>query len=826
MKVKSAVVFAAVLAALVFSSWGYGKNIVYGENMKSNAQLIVNEYARKDVLIADIICDEAHGYSVDNTGKNPSAMAIQKAIDDCASFGGGTVYLPAGEYLVSSRIEIKPFVSLVGDYVDPDEYGGDYGTVIKAGVASTNNDAGEAHNLFRMDGSSGLIGLTFFYPDQYIDYVMPYAYAIEIPGGITTQMHTTFTIKNVTFINAYKGICASVTKHSTLSSVTHEQLYLENIKGTVLREGVHLTNSSEVGTFCDIEFSPSVWANAGKKYNAPAAKDISDYTSVNSVGMILGDLEWQEIRNVTLTDYHTGIYFTKGNRNTSYQMAFIGSFYNLNVTGAKYCLIVEEMYRNMGIQFASSVLEGEYAAVNRSPDDWGHVQLSGVKYNGKLSGKNIYDDNNLPTDLPAVVNFSADHVLPKMKLFNAVTGYGADNEGKTDTSRAIQDALDAANSNGGGIVYLPAGVYRLDNPLTVYANTQLRGCGSNIQRDLIGANDGTMLLCYYGATETPETSAAMITLAGDNAGVYGLRAVYPRLNMFAERYTAETLPKYSFTIRGTGKNNYAVNLYLTGVYNAVDFSACDNCVINRVIGGFYNAGFYIGGKDPVVYNCLQNSICPLKVSVPSSADISSWGTYQERLEKLHTNLYDLTRQTAKIITAKNAENAQIHNVFSFASNKFITAYNSTLVCSNLGMDSQPGDGGAMFELHGSSAICFNTLRDACSKVGNYYTEDSSSLTVYNRITLLPSAGTVNESNLDKNVAYGSSKNNTEADDDVKIWNEPAVNTYSGGSDAAPSSPRQSGEGKSSGCSGGIGSACGAAAALAGAAAVRKKRKDK
>lgn len=48
-------------------------------------------------------------------------------------------------------------------------------------------------------------------------------------------------------------------------------------------------------------------------------------------------------------------------------------------------------------------------------------------------------------------------------IYNVVTGYGADKTGATKTSSAIQAAIDAAHNAGGGIVYVPAGVYKCGN---------------------------------------------------------------------------------------------------------------------------------------------------------------------------------------------------------------------------------------------------------------------------------------------------------------------------------------------------------------------------
>ncbi|MDQ2076719.1 glycosyl hydrolase family 28-related protein [Marinimicrobium sp. ABcell2] len=56
-------------------------------------------------------------------------------------------------------------------------------------------------------------------------------------------------------------------------------------------------------------------------------------------------------------------------------------------------------------------------------------------------------------------------------------------DGSVDASQDIQDALNRAVEQGGGVVYLPAGLYRIDNPLTIDgSNVILRGAGSDQTR--------------------------------------------------------------------------------------------------------------------------------------------------------------------------------------------------------------------------------------------------------------------------------------------------------------------------------------------------------
>ncbi len=728
-------------------------------------------YENDDILLPDVICDKDNGYDVDPEGKTSSTMALQKAVDDCYEAGGGTVYLPAGKYLVTSRIDLKPYVTVVGDYVSPENYKTEYGTVIIAGVKSSAEDVGEQVNVFRMYGSSGLIGLTFFYPEQYADMIMPYGYTVEIPGGFVDDAHNVFTIKNVTFLNSYKGICASNTKWSTLSSVTHEQLHLVNVRGTVLREGVHITNSSEVGTFSGVSFKPDYWVNAGKDYNAPERDEILSFTRENSVGMILGDLEWQEIRDIELEGYHTGIYFTDGDRATTYHMAFIGSFYNLEITDSVYGIYVERLYEHMGIQFCKAVITAsEYAVINNSPQYEGHLQFSYADISGKFAGFNVFTDGN-GADEAELITPDTSVVLPEKKVYDCLE-YGADKSGKKDCSAAVQAALDEAGENGGGVAYLPAGFYRMEKPVNVPAGVQLRGCHSSVSRDLLSNSRGTMILDYYvGEGADCMTGRALITLEGDNSGVCGFRVTCPEINLFTKVYTPETLPRRNFVVRASGKGNYAKNLYLEGVYNGVDFGAgCENSVVERVMGGIYNVGIRLGGKNQTVNGCLQNSICIIKITPSAIPDFANWGTYATRSNLLHTNVYGLTRYTSKFIILDGAENALLNNVFAFASERLVQADNSTFTAVNLGCDSQPGDSGAMFVLTNSRAVCYNTLRDVNLR-GEYIKSDTASVfTVYNRISLIPGSGYLNEGNIVENNQINMF--NAMADDAFaldKIW---------------------------------------------------------
>ena len=65
-------------------------------------------------------------------------------------------------------------------------------------------------------------------------------------------------------------------------------------------------------------------------------------------------------------------------------------------------------------------------------------------------------------------------------VIDVVLGHGADPTGQTDSTAAIQGAIDEAGAAGGGIVWLPEGLYRVDGRLFInQSGVVLRGAGTN-----------------------------------------------------------------------------------------------------------------------------------------------------------------------------------------------------------------------------------------------------------------------------------------------------------------------------------------------------------
>jgi hypothetical protein len=88
--------------------------------------------------------------------------------------------------------------------------------------------------------------------------------------------------------------------------------------------------------------------------------------------------------------------------------------------------------------------------------------------------------------------------------------YGATGNGTTDDRVAIQAAIDAANTAGGGVVFFPAGTYRVTSALTMYGRVSLLGVGANAS--ILTIDHATAHLLTYTTTNAAFCSVQGMTL--------------------------------------------------------------------------------------------------------------------------------------------------------------------------------------------------------------------------------------------------------------------------------------------------------------------------
>lgn len=655
--------------------------------------IVDTQYKTKNVIVADVIPTEM-GYAVDPTGETDSTEGLQQALNDVFDAGGGTVYLPAGTYAITDSVYIPSYVTLQGDWQDPDE-GTDYGTIINVWMES---DDTETDGAFLMGSCACASGLTVYYPKQTLDCILPYPPTFYISGYEPNTRCA--TIRDITMINSYRGIGVAV-------ATSHEQLQVENVKGTYLDYGLYDTNESEVGTCVKYKVSPKYWAEASADcMNAEPLDRISSYMKQYTTGLMCGDIEWSQFQQLDIEHCAVGIHVVEGVR-----ISFAASMYDVSVRDCEKGMIIDHMDERWGMNLAKAYIEGGIYNNTKAKIKMADVEVKGGIHEEE-EGSVISDDSDLSE---YKVDIDKYHTLPAKNLIVAELPDAI----FTDCSDALQKSLDNMASQGGGIVYVPGGSYRFYKPITVPANVELRGTSTSMTRDIKSLLNGTVFLCYYGDDETskPEDTA-FITLAGENAGINGIRITYP------ENGGVSAHRQSTYTVRGTAKGVYFENSCLSGMAYGVDFSNCDNHYIGVNNTICYNNTYCVGGKDGVIYGCLQNNSVMYRTSNLGLVDWCIEGSNGDIIMRY-------AKEHCDYIIVEDAENELITNVNEYSVHISIKNINSenTMIC-NIGNDVHYPTA-PQLEVNGGSVVGVNFMR--CD--GYSYELLKGSVALYNRIAI-------------------------------------------------------------------------------------------
>lgn len=190
-----------------------------------------------------------------------------------------------------------------------------------------------------------------------------------------------------------------------------------------------------------------------------------------------------------------------------------------------------------------------------------------------------------------------------------VMSYGAKGDGSTDDTTAIQAAINAANSAGGGIVFFPKATYIASN-LTVHGNTTLQGTGRNSVIKAKTSTTGSFI-----ALNTPASDIAVVItdLAIDCNSQSGLSGIYFDNTSVGQDSLHRIINVSVFNAGNDGIHlgpavieTILLNCYVhnSGRYGYnFDVGATDNRVIGCSSGLSLNHGFYIQGNNTHFIGC-------------------------------------------------------------------------------------------------------------------------------------------------------------------------------------------------------------------------------
>ncbi|MBN1901511.1 hypothetical protein JW926_09345 [Candidatus Sumerlaeota bacterium] len=295
-------------------------------------------------------------------GSRDAASAIQAALD-LAGQNGGEVFLPAGRYRLDGSLTIPSGVTLKGSWQGPHHARLKTGTVF---LAYGGRDNENASPLISLSPSSSVQGITIYYPEQTIDDVKPYPWAIQGRG-----MHA--SVMDVTLVNPYKGV--------DFGAHHNELHYLRNIFGCPLKIGVYVNSCTDIGRIENVHFNPHYWfRDEGDGEPRPDTGKLFHYLITEGEGFVFGRTDWEYVLNTFCYGYKIGYHFI-----ATKDGLCNGNFLGIGADGARNAVVVEESY-----PYGVLITNGEFVSMNAddpvqiilSPKNEGVVQFQNCSFWG------------------------------------------------------------------------------------------------------------------------------------------------------------------------------------------------------------------------------------------------------------------------------------------------------------------------------------------------------------------------------------------------------------------------------------------------------------
>ena len=245
-------------------------------------------------------------YNAKGDGVANDTTAIQNALNDTGTKGGGVVFLPVGSYLINSQLSIPADTTLAGVWRAPAAGSQARGTTLLA-VANAGNTSGVPFITLQGNNST-LEGVTIFYPNQ-TQTDPPVAYPWSIAGGGGENN----TVQNVLLVNAYLGI-----DFATHPSARH---MIRSVYGQPLLVGIAVDQCYDIGRIMNIHFWPFWTLNA----------NIQAFQARQAVTFDLMRTDWEVIQDVFSWGYAIGARFrASANGSMNGQMSNI-NFDNVDI---------------------------------------------------------------------------------------------------------------------------------------------------------------------------------------------------------------------------------------------------------------------------------------------------------------------------------------------------------------------------------------------------------------------------------------------------------------------------------------------------------------
>ncbi|MDR2040254.1 MAG: poly(beta-D-mannuronate) C5 epimerase [Bacteroidales bacterium] len=312
------------------------------EPIPKNIKTDISKHPRpvsNKVIKADL--PRVTGFNNDSPAKDISAD-LQAALNAVKTAGGGTLYLPAGRYLVNSPVKVPSGVELRGTW-DVQHHTKNGGTAIF--TTYTGGAAGEkGPSLIQLDAGAGIRGITIVQTNLTTD-----------GASVSDPRITPFLIqgqgKNVYVVNT---TVALGDKGIDLASYNTGGHYVDYFAGVLVRAGIWVGGGAEGGFIRNMQFNPHYGSRLPQGGQGYPRASMTRFVQSNCSALKFADVKNQTIFNNFVYGSIYGIHFLKDaitGKNPG-EMTVIGH----GSDGCTFSLFVEDADKNTKIVAINSEL--------------------------------------------------------------------------------------------------------------------------------------------------------------------------------------------------------------------------------------------------------------------------------------------------------------------------------------------------------------------------------------------------------------------------------------------------------------------------------------
>jgi hypothetical protein len=601
----------------------------------------------------------AENFGIVADGMTDVTDAIQTAMISIDNMGGGALFLPAGHYKVSGNLTVPSKVTLRGDWQQSQPGSPVVGTILQAYAGRGDENAAP---FIELSGSAGLNGITIWYPEQLPGDIQPYPPTIH-GGGVT--------LENVTLVNSYfgfttyrEGTTARPFVRNVYGTPLKTGIEYDCLADIGRIETVHFSPDYWAGS--GLPNAPTAGQHETWIYNNGTGMIVrridwsySCYVTIEgySIGLALrpsrydGKVPNGQSYKFDLIGCKTGVYieasayagyqFTRFNIQGAQTGVYLGTtsseadmFHTCTINASGDAIFSEGtakvMMMSCDIQQGALDIDGGYLSVinsNFASTAGNHIELASGVRGATIQGNTFAGAARIinNTSYPVEIDHTpvAADPLPEYNYRKPTTAYkpaksdlyvvtevpyGAAADGVTDDTAAFQAALADAGANGGGIVFVPGGNYRLNGTLIVPTGVELRGV-FDVPHGT--SEKGSLLNVYAGRNNAGGTPFIQLE---PGSGIRGLNFHYPEQSYDVNDDDPVTgmygMVPYPYLIRGLGSDVYAINLAATIPYQLLDLATyrCDRHYIDYIYSTALKTGIHVGNgsTDGQIHNCQFN----------------------------------------------------------------------------------------------------------------------------------------------------------------------------------------------------------------------------